>query len=129
MADESANEESVAEGLVAVQGSVVEQSESIIDASAPIEDEQNEEPLYGIVIHNDDKTTFDYVIFILTYYFMLSRELAEHIADVTHKEGSSLALLRPYEEAQYLIKIAHMKAELDGYPLKFSLEAPDEEPE
>ena len=81
-----------------------------------------EEPLYRILIHNDDVTPFDYVIRTLRRIFMLSQELAEHIAETAHDEQVAIVMIRPRAEAEKLIGIARTHARADGYPLTFSME-------
>ncbi|MEZ4726666.1 MAG: ATP-dependent Clp protease adaptor ClpS [Caldilineaceae bacterium] len=81
-----------------------------------------EEPLYRILIHNDDVTPFDYVIRMLKRVFMLSQELAEHIAETAHHDGVAIVMIRPRPEAEKLIGIARTQARADGYPLTFSME-------
>jgi ATP-dependent Clp protease adaptor protein ClpS len=76
-----------------------------------------------VVIHNDDVTPFDYVIGMLEGVFMLSEELAEHIAWSAHTKGHAVVVVRPRPDAEKLAKIANGRAKLDGYPLTFSLEA------
>jgi len=81
-----------------------------------------EAPLYRILIHNDDVTPFDYVIRTLKRIFMLSQELAEHIAETAHDEQVAIVMIRPRPEAEKLIGIARTHARADGYPLTFSME-------
>jgi ATP-dependent Clp protease adaptor protein ClpS len=80
------------------------------------------EPLYRILIHNDDVTPYDYVILVLSTIFKLSHEMAEHITWVAHTTGIARVVTRPRGEAQRLVNKAHAAAQLDGYPLTFSLE-------
>jgi len=84
------------------------------------------EPRYRILIHNDEVTTFDYVVGILGTLFMLSFELAEHIAFLAHDEGAAVVLIRPRTEADKLTKVANGRARADGFPLAFSMEPEDE---
>jgi len=87
-----------------------------------VHNDVREEPLYRILIHNDDVTPLDYVIRILKRVFMLSQELAEHIAETAHEDGVAIVLIRPRPEAEKLIGIARTHARADGYPLTFSME-------
>jgi ATP-dependent Clp protease adaptor protein ClpS len=82
-------------------------------------------PLYKVLIHNDDVTPLDYVIRILQRIFMLSQELAEHVAETAHNEEVAIVVIRPRTEAEKLVGAARLQARADGYPLTFSLE-PDE---
>lgn len=80
------------------------------------------EPLYRILIHNDEVTPYDYVIRILGRVFMLSEEIADHVAWMAHNEGVAIVLIRPRYEAEKLISVAYTAARADGYPLAFSME-------
>ncbi len=80
------------------------------------------DPLFRILIHNDDVTPFEYVIQILLKVFMLSHELAEHVAETAHFEGVAVVVIRPRPEAEKLAGIARSHARADGFPLTFSLE-------
>ncbi len=86
------------------------------------ETEQLLEPLYLILVHNDDTTPFQYVLDILARVFLLSDEIAEHVAMTAHQEGRAIVMLRPRDEAKRLIAVAHSRARMDGYPLSFSME-------
>ena len=86
-------------------------------------DSQTElEPRYNVLIHNDEVTTFEYVIYILNSLFLLSDELAEHIAWTAHNKGTAIVVVRPRSEAETLAKAASNRARIDGFPLTFSVE-------
>lgn len=80
------------------------------------------EPRYRILIHNDDVTTFDFLIHLLARVFALSREMAEHIALTAHIKGLALVMVRPRRGAERLVQRAHLAARLEGFPLFFTLE-------
>lgn len=79
-------------------------------------------PRWRVLIHNDNVTPFDYVIRILLQIFLLSEEIAEHVANTAHSEGQAVVVVRPRDEAERLAKVARARARLDGFPLMFSLE-------
>ena len=79
---------------------------------------------WSVLIHNDDVTPIDFVIYTLSSVFMLSDELAEHIAATAHDSGSAVVTTRKRAEAEMLMSVALGRAKNDGYPLKFSLEQP-----
>ena len=97
-------------------------ADTLLDPVVRDDKDVREEPLYRILIHNDDVTPFDYVIRMLKRVFMLSQELAEHIAETAHDEGVAIVMIRPKPEAEKLIGIARTHARADGYPLMFSME-------
>lgn len=78
--------------------------------------------MWRVLVHNDPITTFEYVIYILVDLFLLSTELAEHIAFTAHEKGEAVVVIRPKAEAQRLAKAAVGRARTDGYPLSFSVE-------
>jgi len=90
-----------------------------------IQSETALEPLFRVLIHNDDVTPYNYVILVLLNIFKLSHELAEHITWVAHTTGIARVVTRPRAEAQRLVDRAHATAQADGYPLTFSLEPDD----
>lgn len=80
------------------------------------------EPLYLVLIHNDDVTPYEYVLQILARVFLLSEEIAEHVAWTAHNDGQAVVIIRPRAEAKRLLALAQSRARLDGYPLAFSME-------
>src|SRR5262245_31847711 len=100
-----------------------EELEEVIDEE--IGDAVANEPLYQVLIHNDDVTPYDYVVRILQRIFLLSEELAEHVAWTAHHEEVAVVVIRPKAEAQKLITVARAHARMDGYPLTFSMERVD----
>ena len=85
-----------------------------------------EDPLadqrWYVLVHNDEVTPFDYVMRILTGIFLLSEEIAEHVAQTAHDEGLAVVVIRPRSEAERLVKLARARARLDGFPLTFTIE-------
>jgi ATP-dependent Clp protease adaptor protein ClpS len=78
--------------------------------------------LWKIIVHNDEVTPYEYVISILGDLFMLSEEMADHVAWTAHTKGVAVVVVRPRTEAEKLVKVAHGRARHVSYPLTFSLE-------
>lgn len=90
-----------------------------------IEEEQEEtelEPLYRVLIHNDNVTPMDFVVQILTTVFYLPNDKAIDIMMTAHITGISYVQTLPKSEAEKRINKAHFAAGLEGYPLHFSIE-------
>jgi ATP-dependent Clp protease adaptor protein ClpS len=88
-----------------------------------IEETQTElEPLYRVIIHNDDVTPMDFVVNVLTSIFMLSQPGALEVMLIAHYKGAAYVQTLPKVEAEKRINKAHFAAGLEGYPLHFSLE-------
>jgi ATP-dependent Clp protease adaptor protein ClpS len=80
------------------------------------------EPLYRVIIHNDDVTPMDFVVHVLERIFFVSEADAVNIMYTAHYTGLSYVQTLPKSEAQERIGKAHFAAGLEGYPLRFTLE-------
>lgn len=90
-----------------------------------IEDQEEEtklEPLYRVLIHNDDVTPMDFVVHVLKTIFYLSNPRAFEIMLIAHITGLAYVQTLPRSEAEKRINKAHFAAGLEGYPLHFSME-------
>ncbi|MDQ3061646.1 MAG: ATP-dependent Clp protease adaptor ClpS [Acidobacteriota bacterium] len=61
-------------------------------------------PLYKVILHNDDFTTMEFVVFVLSHVFLRSDAEAFAIMLQVHHEGIGIA-------GVYSFEIANMKAE------------------
>ncbi len=86
------------------------------------QDETELEPLYRVMIHNDDVTPMDFVVHILKTIFYLSNNRAAEIMFTAHFSGIAYVQTLPKPEAEKRIQKAHFAAGLEGYPLHFSME-------
>jgi ATP-dependent Clp protease adaptor protein ClpS len=81
------------------------------------------EPLYRVIIHNDDVTPMDFVVHVLTSIFKLLPPDAVEVMYTAHYRGQAIVQILPRSEAESRINKAHFAAGLEGYPLHFSMEA------
>jgi len=87
------------------------------------EEETELEPLYRVLIHNDDITPMDFVVHVLKTIFYQSNPRAMEIMLLAHFTGMAYVQTLPKSEAEKRINKAHFAAGLEGYPLHFSMEA------
>lgn len=80
------------------------------------------EPLYRVIIHNDDVTPMDFVTHILVTIFLLGYPEAVEIMLYAHNQGQAVVQILPKAEAEKRINKAHFAAGLEGHPLHFSME-------
>lgn len=80
------------------------------------------EPLYRVIIHNDDVTPMDFVVYILERIFFVTGPDAVNIMLTAHYKGNAYVQTLPKNEAQARVNKAHFAAGLEGYPLHFSIE-------
>ena len=78
--------------------------------------------LYKVLLHNDDFTTMEFVIFVLQYVF--NREDAEAFTIMlkVHNEGVGIAGIYPYEIANVKCNKAMNLAKAREYPLLCTVE-------
>jgi ATP-dependent Clp protease adaptor protein ClpS len=80
------------------------------------------EPLYHVIIHNDDVTPMDFVTHVLKQIFFLAESDSVAVMLTAHYNGEALVQTLPKSEAERRINKAHFAAGLEGYPLHFSIE-------
>ncbi len=93
-----------------------------VDTTLDQETEEEKEGLAKVLIHNDDVTPMDFVVIILQRIFQLSPLEAEHVMVTAHLSGLALVAVLPLSEAKKRVGKAHFAAQLEGYPLQFTIE-------
>ena len=93
-----------------------------IEIKAPPEQRTELEPLYRVVIHNDDVTPYDFVILVLRTVFQLPAPDAEAVTWTAHTTGAAVVMVLPLEEAKHRVGKAHQAARALGYPLTLTIE-------
>ena len=79
-------------------------------------------PMYKVLIHNDDYTTMEFVVFVLRDVFNRSESDAFRVMLKVHTEGVGIAGVFTYEVAQMKAEKATTLAREHEYPLLFTLE-------
>ena len=78
--------------------------------------------LYKVILHNDDFTTMEFVVFILQYVFNRTDPEAFTIMLKVHNEGLGIAGTSPYEIATMKANKAINLAKAREYPLLCTVE-------
>ena len=78
--------------------------------------------LFKVILHNDDFTTMDFVVFVLQYVFNRSDTEAFTIMLKVHNEGIGVAGIYPYEIANMKSDKATNLARAREYPLLCTVE-------
>lgn len=79
-------------------------------------------PLYKVLLHNDDFTTMDFVVFILVQVFHKPEAEALQIMLAVHQQGVGVAGVYTYEVAETKVNQVHNLAKSHEYPLLCTLE-------
>src|SRR3982750_3955602 len=78
--------------------------------------------LFKVILHNDDFTTMEFVVFVLEYVFSRSEAEAFTVMLKVHNEGLGIAGVYPYEIAQMKSEKAMNLAKAREYPLLCTVE-------
>jgi ATP-dependent Clp protease adaptor protein ClpS len=78
--------------------------------------------LYKVLLHNDDYTTMEFVVFVLISIFHRSETDAVQIMLHVHKSGIGVAGVYTYEVAETRIAQVEALARQHEYPLRCSME-------
>tara|TARA_B100001057_G_scaffold340989_1_gene341809 strand:+ start:4482 stop:4796 length:315 start_codon:yes stop_codon:yes gene_type:complete len=84
--------------------------------------EVKEPSLWKVILLNDETTTMEFVIMILTTYFAMSEEQATDMMVKIHEDGSAVVAVYPYELAEQKGVEVTLAARRDGYPLEVRIE-------
>ncbi|MGK5090473.1 ATP-dependent Clp protease adapter ClpS [Deltaproteobacteria bacterium TL4] len=78
--------------------------------------------LYRVLLHNDDYTTMEFVVYVLELIFKKSSAEAMQIMLHVHNQGVGICGVYTYEIAETKVAEVHDLANQYEFPLKASLE-------
>jgi ATP-dependent Clp protease adaptor protein ClpS len=85
--------------------------------------ERTKEPRrYKVIVLNDDFTTFDFVIMIMTTVFLKTLQQAEEIAETTHIHQKATVGTYTLDIAKSKVAKATAMARAENFPLSFEIE-------
>jgi len=79
-------------------------------------------PLYKVILHNDDFTTMEFVVFVLNHVFLRSEAESFAIMLQVHHEGIGIAGVYSFEIANMKAEKAMNLARAQEYPLLCTVE-------
>lgn len=79
-------------------------------------------PMFKVLLHNDDFTTMEFVIFVLRTVFHKSEADSFYIMMKVHQEGIGIAGVYSYEIAQMKAEKATSLSRAHEYPLLCTVE-------
>ena len=78
--------------------------------------------VYKVLLHNDDYTTMEFVVFVLQQVFQRSETDAVQIMLHVHKNGIGVAGVYPYEFAETRVAQVYSLARQHEFPLRCTME-------
>lgn len=79
-------------------------------------------PRYRVLLHNDDYTTMEFVIYILKNIFSKTTNEAQEIMLRVHNEGRGQCGVYTHEVAESKMKKVSLEAKQNGHPLLCTME-------
>jgi ATP-dependent Clp protease adaptor protein ClpS len=79
-------------------------------------------PLYKVLLHNDDYTTMEFVVWLLQSVFHHDEASATEVMLHVHRNGIGVAGVYPYEIAETRVARVETLAREHEYPLRCTLE-------
>jgi ATP-dependent Clp protease adaptor protein ClpS len=79
-------------------------------------------PLYKVIFHNDDYTTMEFVVAVLTSVFHHSEAMAHTIMMQVHTKGAGVAGVFTREIAETKVQKTVALARKSDFPLELSIE-------
>ena len=78
--------------------------------------------MYKVILHNDDYSTFDFVIQVLMEIFNKSKDEAVEITFRVDKDGFAIVGVYPKDIAETKVSLVKIMAKDNGYPLLATME-------
>ena len=89
---------------------------------AEAKEKVEEPPLYKVLLHNDDYTTMEFVVWVLQSIFNMPEEQAIQVMLNVHLRGAGVAGIYTYEIAETKVEKTMALAREHEYPLLATLE-------
>src|SRR3954453_10486548 len=89
---------------------------------AESEEKTDEPPLYKVLLHNDDYTTMEFVVWVLESVFNMPEEQAVQVMLNVHLRGTGVAGIYTYEVAETKVERTTALAREHEYPLLATME-------
>ncbi|MDO4449911.1 MAG: ATP-dependent Clp protease adaptor ClpS [Moraxella sp.] len=93
-----------------------------VEADVAVHHQYDEVPMFHVIMHNDNFTTMEFVVFILVEVFSYSLDKATDVMMQVHQQGSAVVATLPKEIGETKIAIVGQYAEEAEYPLLLTLE-------
>lgn len=93
---------------------ISEETEEEIDIKEP--------PRYKVLLHNDNYTTMEFVVYVLEKVFNKNSMEAVQIMLNVHKKGIGVCGIYTQEIAETKVEMVHSLAKSNRFPLKCSME-------
>lgn len=98
--------------------------DGVVTRSKP-EKKTKKPPMFRVLFHNDDYTTREFVVYVLTAFFHHDEVNATRIMWHIHTQGVGVAGVYPFEIAETKAAKVESLARSQEYPLRVTIEPDD----
>jgi ATP-dependent Clp protease adaptor protein ClpS len=89
---------------------------------AESEEKAEQPPLFKVLLHNDDYTTMEFVVWVLRSIFNMPEEQAIQVMLAVHIQGTGVAGIYTFEVAETKVEKTTALAREHEYPLLVTME-------
>jgi len=97
----------------------------VLEPDQATRDETRLAPQWKVILHNDDITTFDFVIQLLRTLFHKTQAEAVRLTYEVHNSGAALVTVTTFERAELYCEQVKSLARPRGFPLVATMEPAD----
>jgi ATP-dependent Clp protease adaptor protein ClpS len=108
--------------ILGIKTMTTEMTDNHVSPDIFADDEIKEPKRFKVLLHNDDYTTMDFVIYILKKVFNRTEGEAVQIMMNVHKNGSGICGIYTAEVAETKVIMVKNLARKEGFPLKCTME-------
>ncbi len=99
--------------------------ETTFEPEVELRDSTRLAPRWKVILHNDEVTTFDFVIDLLITLFRKPHVEAARLTYEVHRSGSALVVVTSFERAELYLEQVRSLARPRGFPLVATMEPAD----
>jgi ATP-dependent Clp protease adaptor protein ClpS len=98
------------------------ESESEVGVVTDVREKIEKPKFYKVMLHNDDYTTMEFVLYVLKRFFGKTPNDAERIMLKVHNEGIGICGIYTFEIAETKVDQVKKAANQNGHPLQCTME-------
>lgn len=100
------------------------QDKQLVDGDVAVQEQtQLKKPsMYAVIMHNDDYTTMEFVVYVLVEIFDHDIDAAYRLMMQIHHEGRAVVAILPFDIAEMKVDEVNELAEQEQYPLLTTIE-------
>ena len=95
---------------------------TVLEPETETREETRTAPRWKVILHNDDVTTFEFVIELLVSLFKKNHKEAVRLTHEVHNSGAAVVAMTTFERGELYVEQVKSLARPRGFPLTATLE-------